>query len=74
MASRVGWMDLLVAVIAGVAFGGGIGYGLGILARNAGWSTSFVAPLTGAMVGAAVPVLYQLLRRRRGSAGSGAGG
>jgi hypothetical protein len=65
MKSRTSMGDLLVAVGIAVAVGVGLGLAVGFAARQLGWPTDFVGPMTGAVVGGLVVAVYQL--RTKGS-------
>ena len=47
------------AVVVAVAVGGGVGLAVGFAARQFGWPTGFVGPLTGGIVSALTIAIYQ---------------
>jgi hypothetical protein len=64
MAGKVDGGALVTAILIAVAIGAGAGFGVGLLARELGWSTGLVGPLTGAIVGGLVPLLYRVRARQ----------
>lgn len=64
MASRVDLRSAGVAVVVAVVIGVAVGLGIGWVARSLDWSTALVGPVTGALVGGLVPVIYRLRSRR----------
>lgn len=63
MASKVYPKDILVAVVAAASVGIALGLGVGLLARQLGWSTKIAGQVTGVAVSTLVAVFYE--RRRR---------
>jgi hypothetical protein len=66
MVSKVNVGKLAVAVLSAVVIGGALGLGAGFAAKSLGWSTDFVAPLTGGAVSALVALFYQIRVKRDG--------
>lgn len=60
--SKIDWGVLASAVLLGLV----IGVALGIGGRMAGLPSTWAAPITGATVGAMVPLIYRLRMSRRG--------
>lgn len=60
MASKGKLGAIGLAVVIGVLVGSAFGLVTGLAARYFGWSTALIAPLTGALVGGLVVVVYQL--------------
>lgn len=66
--ARVKIGDLAFAVGVAVVVGGGAGLAVGFAARQFGWPTGFVGPLTGGIVSAMTMSLYHM---RAGSVAKG---
>lgn len=56
MAAKTDWGSLTFAIVAGITLGLASAFG----AVWAGVPTAFVAPVTGAIVGAFIPLIYRL--------------
>jgi hypothetical protein len=60
MAANVQWTSLFVAIVAGIGFGAIVGLGVHVL----GVPSGMVGPITGAVVGSLIPLIYQLRTRK----------
>lgn len=63
--SKTSWTDVGVAIAIALPVGMLVGLGIGLLARQLGWATNLVPPITGGVVGMLVPLIYVLRQNRR---------